>query len=126
MQQKPSLNFATFVSTYMDPEAHALFVEQIPKNFADADEYPAMMNIHARCVSIIANMWGVQKGEKAIGTATTGSSEAIALGGMAMKRRWKERRMAAGKDSSKPNVIMAANAQVALLKFARYFECEAR
>ena len=68
----------------------------------------------------------MQKGEKAIGTATTGSSEAIHLGGLAMKRRWQEKRQAEGKDTSKPNIIMGANAQVALEKFARYFEVEAR
>ena len=43
-----------------------------------------------------------------------------------MKRRWQEKRTAAGKDTSKPNIIMGANAQVALEKFARYFEVEAR
>ena len=85
-----------------------------------------MMDIHARCISIIANLWGAKADSKAIGTATTGSSEAIHLGGLAMKRRWQERRMAAGKDTSKPNILMGANAQVALEKFARYFEVEAR
>lgn len=43
-----------------------------------------------------------------------------------MKRRWQEARRAAGKDDSKPNIIMGANAQVALEKFARYFDVEAR
>ena len=43
-----------------------------------------------------------------------------------MKRRWQEKRRAEGKDTSKPNIIMGANAQVALEKFARYFEVEAR
>lgn len=100
--------------------------ENISKNMADADEYPAMMQMHARCVSIIANLWGAQKSEKAIGSATTGSSEAIHLGGLAMKRRWQEKRQKDGKDTSKPNIIMGANAQVALEKFARYFEVEAR
>lgn len=93
---------------------------------SDSDEYPAMIQMHNRCVSIIAHLWGVQKGERAVGSATTGSSEAIHLGGLAMKRRWQEKRMAAGKDTSKPNIIMGANAQVALEKFARYFEVEAR
>lgn len=88
--------------------------------------YPAMMDIHARCISMIAHMWGVQKGEQAIGSATTGSSEAIHLGGLAMKQLWREKRQAAGKDISKPNIIMGANAQVALEKFARYFDVEAR
>ncbi|KAF2749212.1 glutamate decarboxylase [Sporormia fimetaria CBS 119925] len=123
---KPSMNLASFVGTYMEKEANELMAENIAKNLADADEYPAMMDLHARCVSIIASLWNVQKGEKAVGTATTGSSEAIQLGGLALKRRWQERRWAEGKDASKPNIIMGANAQVALEKFSRYFDVEAR
>lgn len=110
----------------MEKHAEELMFENISKNMSDADEYPAMMQMHARCVSIISHLWGVQKGERAIGSATTGSSEAIHLGGLAMKRRWQEKRMKEGKDTSKPNIIMGANAQVALEKFARYFEVEAR
>jgi len=45
---------------------------------------------------------------------------------LAMKRRWQEKRTKEGKDTSKPNIVMGANAQVALEKFARYFEVEAR
>ncbi|KAI9817560.1 MAG: hypothetical protein M1827_001172 [Pycnora praestabilis] len=123
---KPNLNLASFVGTYMETEAEKLMVENLSKNMSDADEYPAMMQMHSRCVSIISHLWGVQKGETAIGTATTGSSEAIHLGGLAMKRRWQEKRMAEGKDTSKPNIIMGSNAQVALEKFARYFEVESR
>ena len=57
----------------MEKQAENLMIENISKNMSDADEYPAMMSIHSRCVSILANLWGVQKGEKAIGTATTGT-----------------------------------------------------
>ncbi|KAM0282256.1 hypothetical protein ACHAQH_003120 [Verticillium albo-atrum] len=123
---KPNLNLASFVGTFLEPNALQLMEENLTKNLADSDEYPAMMDIHQRCVSIIAQLWGVQPGERAIGSACTGSSEAIHLGGLAMKRRWQEKRKADGKDTSKPNIIMGANAQVALEKFARYFEVEAR
>lgn len=82
--------------------------------------------MHERCVSMIANMWNVQQGEIAVGTATTGSSEAIHLGGLAMKKMWQESRRAKCQDASRPNIVMASNAQVALLKFARYFDVEAR
>ncbi|EEH33433.1 glutamate decarboxylase [Paracoccidioides lutzii Pb01] len=122
----PNLNMASFVGTYMEREADELLSENINKNLADADEYPALMEMHAHCVSMLANLWNAQPGGNAIGSATTGSSEAIHLGGLAMKRRWQEKRRAAGKDISKPNIIMGANAQVALLKFARYFEVEPR
>ncbi len=91
-------------------------------------------------------MWHAPSAKQAIGTATTGSSEAIQLGGLAMKRIWQEKRKAAGKSIHEPgqvassslvinsvltldyspNIIMGANAQVALEKFARYFEVECR
>jgi glutamate decarboxylase len=122
----PSLNFASFVHTWMPEEAQRLFMENIGKNFADQDEYPATMAIHTRCISMIADLWKAPKDCKAIGTATAGSSEAIMLGGLAMKRRWQERRKAEGKDHFHPNVIMGANAQVAIEKFARYFDVECR
>lgn len=123
---KPNLNLASFVGTYMEPNATQLMAENLSKNLADNDEYPAMMSLHERCVSILAHLWGARKGEKAIGSATTGSSEAIHLGGLCMKRRWQEHRKAKGLDASAPNIIMGANAQVALEKFARYFDVEAR
>lgn len=123
---KPDLNLASFVGTWMESNAQTLMMENANKNLADADEYPALMRIHERCVSIIGNLWGLEEGAKAIGTATTGSSEGIHLGGLAMKKRWQQRRRAEGKSTEKPNIIMGANAQVALEKFARYFDVEAR
>ncbi|KAK2048735.1 glutamate decarboxylase [Colletotrichum somersetense] len=123
---KPNLNLASFVGTWMEPNATQLMQENLSKNLSDADEYPAMMDMHQRCISIISHLWGVQPGEKAIGSATTGSSEAIHLGGLAMKRRWQIKRKEQGKDTSKPNILMGSNAQVALEKFARYFDVEAR
>lgn len=123
---RPNLNLASFVDTFLEDNAQRLLAANAAKNLADNDEYPALLSISNRCVSIIAHLWGVQKGEKAMGSPTVGSSEAIHLGGLAMKRRWQERRRADGKDTLKPNIIMGANAQVALLKFARYFEVEAR
>lgn len=120
------LNIVSFVGTYMEREADDIMMANISKNLADADEYPALMAMHARCVSIIAHLWGARNDEIAVGSATTGSSEAIHLGGLAMKKRWQHRRREAGKDTSNPNIIMGANAQVALEKFARYFEVEPR
>lgn len=118
---RPNLNLASFVNTYMDPYADRLMAENMSKNLADADEYPVVQAIHARCISMLGNLWNIPKGETAIGTATTGSSEAIHLGGLAMKRCWQNARRAQGKSTDKPNIIMGANAQVALEKYARPF-----
>lgn len=123
---KPNLNLASFVNTYISDRAEKLVRENLTKNLADADEYPALMTIHARCVSILGHLWNNTEHEKAIGTATTGSSEAIHLGGLALKKRWQAARRKAGKSTEKPNILMAANAQVALEKFARYFDVEER
>ncbi|KAI8350251.1 pyridoxal phosphate-dependent transferase [Mortierella sp. GBAus27b] len=120
---KPNANLASFVHTWMEPEADKLVMENINKNLADQWEYPATMKIHARCISILGNMW---RGNGAIGTATVGSSEAVMLGGLAMKKRWQAARRDKGLDTSKPNIVMGSNVQVALEKFARYFDVECR
>jgi glutamate decarboxylase len=100
----------------MDPYADKLMAENIGKNLADADEYPVVQAIHARCISMLGNLWNVPKGETAIGTATTGSSEAIHLGGLAMKRIWQNNRREQWKSTENPNIIMGSNCQVALEK----------
>jgi len=112
----------------MPEQAEKLVVENMTKNLIDADEYPATQNIHTRCISILADLWHAPSAKQAIGTATTGSSEAIQLGGLAMKKLWQAKRKAEGKSIHEPgpNIIMGANAQVALEKFARYFDVECR
>jgi glutamate decarboxylase len=124
----PLLNLASFVHTWMPPAADKLMMENMSKNLIDQDEYPITQIIHTRCISILAELWHAPSSHQAIGTATTGSSEAIQLGGLAMKRIWQEKRKAAGKSIHEPgpNIVMGANAQVALEKFARYFEVECR
>jgi len=122
------LNLASFVHTWMPQQAEELVKENISKNLIDTDEYPATQIIHTRCVSILADLWHAPSAKEAIGTATTGSSEAVQLGGLAMKKIWQEKRKAAGKSIHEPgpNIVMGANAQVALEKFARYFDVECR
>ncbi len=44
--------------------------------------------------------------EDSVGTSTLGSSEAIMLAGLAMKKRWQARMEAQGKPTNKPNLIM--------------------
>jgi len=124
----PLLNLASFVQTWMPPIVDKLMLENISKNLIDQDEYPITQDIHTRCISILSELWHAPSHHHAVGTATTGSSEAIQLGGLAMKRIWQEKRKAAGKSIHEPgpNIVMGANAQVALEKFARYFDVEMR
>jgi glutamate decarboxylase len=66
----------------------------------------------------------VPEGNKAIGAATTGSSEAILLGGLALKKRWQAKRKAEGKSIHEPgpNIVLGAEAHCSLEKFTRYFD----
>ncbi|GAA94495.1 hypothetical protein E5Q_01147 [Mixia osmundae IAM 14324] len=123
---EPLLNAASFVHTWVPEHAERLAAENLTKNLIDEDEYPSTVAIHHRCISMIGHLWKAPHGENPVGTATTGSSEAIMLGGLAAKFRWEAKRKAEGKDWHNPNVIMGSNAQVCLEKFARYFSVEAR
>src|ERR1700727_126065 len=77
------LNLATFVTTWMEPEAEVLMAECAPKNMIDKDEYPQTAELEKRCVNIIGSLWHAPNGES-VGCSTTGSSEACMLGGMAL------------------------------------------
>jgi glutamate decarboxylase len=120
------LNLATFVTTWMEPEAGALMAETFDKNMVDKDEYPQTAELEMRCVNILAELWHAQGGEQATGTSTTGSSEAAMLGGMALLWRWRARRVAANKPTERPNLVMGINVQVCWEKFCRYWDVEPR
>ncbi|MGV0813308.1 glutamate decarboxylase [Mycolicibacterium boenickei] len=124
------LNLATFVTTWMDPEAEKLMAETFDKNMIDKDEYPATAAIEARCVSMVADLFHAEDlrdddPSSAIGVSTIGSSEAVMLGGLALKWRWREK---VGKEwkGRTPNLVMGANVQVVWEKFCRYFDVEPR
>ncbi|ALE07846.1 glutamate decarboxylase [Arthrobacter sp. ERGS1:01] len=122
-------NLATFVTTWMEPQATTLIRASLEKNIIDKDEYPQSAEIERRCVNILADLWNAPTptgGADAVGCSTTGSSEAAMLAGMALKWRWRARREAAGLDAGKPNLVMGANVQVCWEKFARYWDVEAR
>ena len=62
---------------------------------------------------MLASLYNAPSGGKdAVGTAAIGSSEAIMLGGLALKMKWQARRRAEGKPTDKPNLIMGYNVQV--------------
>jgi glutamate decarboxylase len=120
------LNVATFVSTWMEPQAEKLMAECFDKNMIDKDEYPQTAEIEARCVNMLSRLWHAPEADEATGCSTTGSSEAAMLGGLALKRRWMQRRKAEGKPVDRPNLVMGINVQVCWEKFANYWEVEMR
>ncbi|BCS21181.1 glutamate decarboxylase [Aspergillus puulaauensis] len=137
----PLLNMASFVTTYMEQQAQDLMANAISKNFIDFEQYPQSARMQTRCINMIAELFNAPKtasdsadskneseaeAEGAMGTSTVGSSEAIMLGLLAMKKKWQQKRRDAGKDTWRPNIVMNSAVQVCWEKAARYFDVEER
>lgn len=120
------LNLATFVTTWMEPQATLLMAECADKNMIDKDEYPQTAELEQRCVAMLGHLWNAPTSGKAIGCSTTGSSEACMLGGLALKRRWQNQRKHAGKPVDRPNIVMGINVQICWDKFTNYWDVEPR
>lgn len=93
MEGDPQRNLATFVTTWMEPEAQRLISENLHRNFIDHAEYPISAEIEQRCVRMLADLFHAPG--KTTGCRTQGSSEAIMLGALSLKWKWRERRQAA-------------------------------
>jgi glutamate decarboxylase len=117
------LNLATFVTTWMEPQARQLMDDCVDKNMIDKDEYPQTAELEHRCVAILADLWHAPDPDHATGCSTTGSSEACMLAGLALKRRWAAR---VDDRTRRPNLVMGVNVQVCWEKFCRYWDVEPR
>ena len=120
------LNLATFVGTWMEPEARRLMEECADKNLIDKDEYPQTTDLEQRCLRILAHLWHAPNPADSVGASTTGSSEGCMLAGLVMRWHWRKKRQRAGLEWARPNVVMGANRQVCWDKFCAYFDVEPR
>ena len=78
----PSRNLATFVTTWMEPEAQRVIAENLHRNFIDHAEYPQTAEIEQRCIRMLADLFHAP-GETT-GARCQGSSEAIMLGALSL------------------------------------------
>src|SRR4051795_10578453 len=120
----PERNLATFVTTWMEPEARVVIDENLHRNFIDHAEYPQTAEIEQRCIRMLADLFNAP-GETT-GTSTQGSSEAIMLGALSLKWKWRERREAESKPTDRPNLVFGGDVHVVWEKFCRYFDVEPR
>jgi glutamate decarboxylase len=97
LEGDPQRNLATFVTTWMEPEAQKIIGENLYRNFIDHAEYPISAEVEQRCIRMLADLYHAP-GETT-GARTQGSSEAIMLG---------------------------ADVHVVWEKFCRYFDVEPR
>lgn len=124
LEGDPNRNLATFVTTSMEPEARQLIADNNYRNFIDHAEYPISAEIEQRCIRMLADLFNAP-GETT-GARTQGSSEAIMLGALSLKWKWKERREAENKSVGEPNLVFGGDVHVVWEKFCRYFDVEQR
>ncbi len=124
LEGDPQRNLATFVTTWMEPEAQRIIAENLYRNFIDHAEYPISAEVEQRCIRMLADLFHAP-GETT-GARTQGSSEAIMLGSLSLKWKWKQRREAESKPVDKPNLIFGGDVHVVWEKFCRYFDVEPR
>ncbi|KAJ5765819.1 Glutamate decarboxylase B [Penicillium odoratum] len=94
------------------------------KNVSCVEEYPSIARFQESCISILADRWNAPSINSSFGTATTGSSEAVQLGCLAMKPNWQLKN--SENSDSRMNVIIGENAHLCVQKFTDYFDVEAR
>lgn len=123
---RETLNLASFVTTWMEPQAEQLIHETLRKNHIDHEEYPAASLIEEACVHMLGDLFNAPDPAEVVGVGTIGSSEAIMLGLLAHKRSWRNRRAATGLPTDNPNVVFGAETHVVWDKFANYFDVEMR
>jgi glutamate decarboxylase len=123
---RETLNLASFVTTWMEPEAEALIHDALRKNHIDHEEYPTATAIEEACGHMLGDLFNAPDVEEVVGVGTIGSSEAIMLGLLAHKWTRRKRREAEGLRIDRPNVVFGAETHVVWDKFAKYFDVEMR
>ncbi|WP_053203649.1 glutamate decarboxylase [Jiangella muralis] len=120
----PMRNLATFVTTWMEPEAQRVIADNLHRNYIDHAEYPQTALIEQRCIRMLADLFHAPG--PTTGTRTQGSSEAIMLGALSLKWKWRKRREAARQSTDRPNLVFGGDVHVVWEKFCRYFDVEPR
>ena len=93
------LNLATFVTTWMEPEADRLMAECLDKNMIDKDEYPQTAELEAALRQHSRELWNAPGTALSRGRLLDDRLERGRMfAGLALKRRWQQRRRAAGAD----------------------------
>src|SRR6185312_3464990 len=57
LEGDPARNLATFVTTWMEPEAQRIIADNLHRNFIDHAEYPRTAEIEQRCIRMLADLF---------------------------------------------------------------------
>ena len=124
LEGDPARNLATFVTTWMEPQAQQIIAENLHRNFIDHAEYPRTAEIEQRCIRMLADLFhapGETTGARprdrqrrscwvACPSSGTGGSAGRPSGGR----------------PTSPNLVFGGDVHVVWEKFCRYFDVEPR
>ena len=121
------LNLATFVTTWMEPQAEKLMAECFDKNMIDKDEYPQTAELETRCVHILSRpLERARRRRRRPAARRPGRARRRCSAGSRSSAAGSRRRAAEGKPTDRPNLVMGINVQVCWEKFANYWDVEMR
>ena len=121
------LNLATFVTTWMEPQAERLMAECFDKNMIDKDEYPQTADARARAASTSSATSGTRRTRSRRPAARRPArARRRCSAGSRSSGAGSHRREAAGEPADRPNIVMGINVQVCWEKFANYWDVEMR
>ena len=123
LEGDPARNLATFVTTWMEPEAQRSSPQTCTATSSTTPNIRARRN---RAALHPDDRRPVPRASETTGARTQGSSEAIMLGGLSLKWNWRKRREAAGESTANPNLVFGGDVHVVWEKFCRYFDVEPR
>lgn len=90
LSRRPRLRLPFLPNHSVDEHAEKLMQETMSRNFIDYEEYPATIELHNRAVNMIARLFNApidKPDDESLGVSTIGSSEAIILAVLAMKKK---------------------------------------
>lgn len=122
----PALNLARHQTLWMEQPADQLIAENLHRGASGEGLHPRLFGVQQQVVSMLADLYHAPDTEQAAGFATASGVEALLLAGLAHKWSWRTRRVTAGQPNDRPNIIIGAGQQRLWLRFARYFDVEAR
>ena len=121
----PMRNLATFVTTWMEPEAQRIIAENLHRNFIDHAEYPQTAEIEQRCIRMLADLFHApgRDDRRAHAGLVGGDHARRAVAEVEVARAARGGRQGR---PTRPNLVFGGDVHVVWEKFCRYFDVEPR
>jgi len=121
----PSNNLGSYASHKIPDSAHNTFIKYIGYNSINKNEYPEIAKSEDELTSLFAKMCSISNLQDAVGTATTGSTEAAMIALLSAKLRW-HKDWSNERNFGKCNVILDINSHHSWHRICDYLDVETR